>query len=138
MTPNESTSGWEKRLSSEGKLYYINHNNRTTQWDLPQESLDISGLPLPNGWEVRATPDDRMYFLDHNTRTTIFQDPRTAGRADYADANQVIVQMDEQAKLGPLPRGFEICIGKGGAVYFTNHNTKTTTWEDPRVHIANL
>ena len=114
-------TGWEKRLSPEGRLYYVNHNERTTTWDFPQEDPRIESIPLPSGWEMRATPDDRVYFVDHNTRTTTFQDPRKVARAEIF-----------KRKFGPLPRGWERCIAKGGAVYFADHNTKTTTWEDPR------
>ena len=34
--------------------------------------------------------------------------------------------------LGPLPDGWEMASTKEGQVYFMNHETKTTTWEDPR------
>ena len=34
--------------------------------------------------------------------------------------------------LGALPDGWEMATTKEGQVYFMNHETKTTTWEDPR------
>lgn len=70
-------AGWERRKQPEGRVYYVNHKNRTTQWEDPrtqgQESIDG---PLPDGWEIRLTEDGMEYFVDHNTRTTTFQDPR--------------------------------------------------------------
>ncbi|XP_014213133.1 E3 ubiquitin-protein ligase Su(dx) [Copidosoma floridanum] len=69
---------WERRVHPEGRVYYVNHRNRTTQWEDPrtqgQETMDEP--PLPDGWEIRLTEDGVRYFVDHNTRTTTFQDPR--------------------------------------------------------------
>jgi E3 ubiquitin-protein ligase NEDD4 len=36
------------------------------------------------------------------------------------------------ANLGPLPSGWEMRLTSTGRVYFVDHNTKTTTWDDPR------
>ena len=33
----------------------------------------------------------------------------------------------------PLPEGWEARRGIDGRAYYVNHNTRTTTWEDPRV-----
>ena len=38
--------------------------------------------------------------------------------------------------LGPLPDGWDMSVTKEGQVYFMNHETKTTTWEDPRKQTA--
>lgn len=32
----------------------------------------------------------------------------------------------------PLPQGFEMRYTKDGQVYFVDHNTKTTSFRDPR------
>ncbi|CAG9771972.1 unnamed protein product [Ceutorhynchus assimilis] len=73
-------SGWERRVQPEGRVYFVNHKNRTTQWEDPrtqgQEIGDIDELPLPPGWEIRYTEDNKRYFVDHNTKTTTFDDPR--------------------------------------------------------------
>lgn len=70
-------SGWEKRVMDNGRVYYVNHEHRTTQWEDPRVQIkNASNLPLPTGWEERYTPDGAKYYVDHNTRTTTFQDPR--------------------------------------------------------------
>lgn len=38
-----------------------------------------------------------------------------------------------QDPLGPLPDGWEANWTSEGVQYFIDHNTKTTTWNDPRV-----
>ena len=35
-------------------------------------------------------------------------------------------------ELGPLPAGWEKAQTPTGQIYFMNHSTKTTQWEDPR------
>lgn len=29
-------SGWEKRVQPDGRVYFVNHKNRTTQWEDPR------------------------------------------------------------------------------------------------------
>merc|ERR1712226_1060569 len=68
--------GWEKRVEPNGRVYYVNHKNRTTQWEDPRTQGQLKEEPLPQGWEMRMTENGVWYFVDHNTRTTTFQDPR--------------------------------------------------------------
>jgi hypothetical protein len=37
LSPSEAPlpPGWERRLDSRGRLYYIDHNTRTTTWQMP-------------------------------------------------------------------------------------------------------
>ena len=142
-SPSDGTrlpTGWEKRSTPEGKPYYVNHNERTTTWALPQEDPNIEPVPLPSGWEISTTQDDRAYFVDHNTRTTTFQDPKKAAEmAQHANVNHH-ANADRYAnlRLGPLPKGWEKLVSTGGAVYFADHNTRTKKWEDPRMQMSNL
>ncbi|KAK7114006.1 E3 ubiquitin-protein ligase Su(dx)-like isoform X2 [Littorina saxatilis] len=68
--------GWEKRADPNGRVYFVNHKNRTTQWEDPRTQGIMQEDPLPEGWEMRYTQEGVRYFVDHNTRTTTFQDPR--------------------------------------------------------------
>ncbi|XP_062997524.1 NEDD4-like E3 ubiquitin-protein ligase WWP2 isoform X2 [Elgaria multicarinata webbii] len=67
--------GWEKRQDN-GRVYYVNHNTRTTQWEDPRTQGMIQEPALPPGWEMKYTNERVRYFVDHNTRTTTFKDPR--------------------------------------------------------------
>ena len=61
--------GWEARQDRTGRLYFVNHNTKSTQWEDPR--------PLPLGWEVKY--DERLkrkYYVDHNNKTTAWTDPR--------------------------------------------------------------
>jgi hypothetical protein len=66
--------GWDMRRMPDGRVFYVDHNTRTTSWDDPR--LVSTRLPLPPGWERRLTPTGRPYYVDHTTRTTHWDLPR--------------------------------------------------------------
>lgn len=95
---------------------------------------------LPPGWEQRSTPEGRSYFVDHNTRTTTWVDPRRQqyirmynGQNQNTGGNSTTIQQQPVSQLGPLPSGWEMRLTNTARVYFVDHNTKTTTWDDPRL-----
>lgn len=188
--------GWERREDHLGRTYYVDHNTRQTTWIRPQTGFNEADqrtalaaqtqaertrhqnrmLPedrtgansptlserqssspssssanavsmlatgattagtgeLPAGWEQRHTPEGRPYFVDHNTRTTTWVDPR---RQQYIrmygqNAGNSTIQQQPVSQLGPLPSGWEMRLTNTARVYFVDHNTKTTTWDDPRL-----
>ncbi|XP_030072045.1 NEDD4-like E3 ubiquitin-protein ligase WWP1 isoform X3 [Microcaecilia unicolor] len=135
-------SGWEQRKDPHGRTYYVDHNTRTTTWERPQ--------PLPPGWERRVDERGRVYYVDHNTRTTTWQRPTMESVRNFeqwqSQRNHLQGAMQqfnqrylysasmllENDPLGPLPAGWERRVDSNDRVYFVNHNTKTTQWEDPR------
>ncbi|KAI1316561.1 hypothetical protein EDD11_009826 [Mortierella claussenii] len=92
---------------------------------------------LPTGWEQRLTPEGRPYYVDHNTRSTTWVDPRRQQYVRMSDPrssnSQVAVHQQPVSQLGPLPSGWEMRLTNTARVYFVDHNTKTTTWDDPRL-----
>uniref|UniRef100_A0A8C6T6K8 E3 ubiquitin-protein ligase n=1 Tax=Neogobius melanostomus TaxID=47308 RepID=A0A8C6T6K8_9GOBI len=138
---------WEQRKDPHGRTYYVDHNTRTTTWERPQ--------PLPPGWERRVDDRGRIYYVDHNTRTTTWQRPTMESvrnfeqwqsqrsqlqgamhqfnqRYLYSVRHNASMMSAENDPLGPLPPGWERRVDSNDRVYFVNHNTKTTQWEDPR------
>ncbi|XP_041824464.1 NEDD4-like E3 ubiquitin-protein ligase WWP1 isoform X1 [Melanotaenia boesemani] len=146
--PNAAASdplppGWEQRKDPHGRTYYVDHNTRTTTWERPQ--------PLPPGWERRVDDRGRIYYVDHNTRTTTWQRPTMESVRNFEQWQSQRSQLQgamhqfnqrylysasmmsaENDPLGPLPPGWERRVDSNDRVYFVNHNTKTTQWEDPR------
>ncbi|CAI8496692.1 unnamed protein product [Hanseniaspora opuntiae] len=99
-----------------------------------QASSVSSGLgELPPGWEQRYTPEGRSYFVDHNTRTTTWVDPRRQQYIRTYGPTSSVVQQQPVSQLGPLPSGWEMRLTNTARIYFVDHNTKTTTWDDPRL-----
>jgi E3 ubiquitin-protein ligase NEDD4 len=186
-------AGWERREDNLGRTYYVDHNTRSTSWQrptgastaetqrtereattaverqrhqnrtLPEDrtganspslghrqdaspsasavSMLATGATtagtgeLPPLWEQRHTPEGRAYFVDHNTRTTTWVDPRRQQYIRmYGGQNQTnSIQQQPVSQLGPLPSGWEMRLTNTARVYFVDHNTKTTTWDDPRL-----
>jgi E3 ubiquitin-protein ligase NEDD4 len=195
-------SGWERRIDPLGRTYYVDHNTRSTTWNRPaaanpQANLNAQagetnaareqnqrriladdmlennasamrptsvgpGPPaigaagttsgsaalaastnsttpgvgtLPAGWEERYTPEGRPYYVDHNTRTTTWVDPRRQQiiRVMGPGGQSSAMQPQTISQLGPLPSGWEMRLTATARVYFVDHNTKTTTWDDPRL-----
>uniref|UniRef100_A0A668AU24 E3 ubiquitin-protein ligase n=1 Tax=Myripristis murdjan TaxID=586833 RepID=A0A668AU24_9TELE len=141
QAPNAGASdplppGWEQRKDPHGRTYYVDHNTRTTTWERPQ--------PLPPGWERRVDDRGRIYYVDHNTRTTTWQRPTMESVRNFEQWQSQRSQLQgamhqfnqrylySNDPLGPLPPGWERRVDSNDRVYFVNHNTKTTQWEDPR------
>ncbi|KAM9178096.1 E3 ubiquitin-protein ligase Itchy homolog isoform 1-T1 [Mergus octosetaceus] len=139
--------GWEQRVDQHGRIYYVDHVEKRTTWDRPE--------PLPPSWERRVDNMGRIYYVDHFTRTTTWQRPTLESvrnyeqwqlqrsqlqgamqqfnqRFIYGNQDFSSMQSKEFDPLGPLPPGWEKRTDSNGRVYFVNHNTRITQWEDPR------
>lgn len=75
--------GWEMQRDHTGRPYYVDHNTRSTHWELPV-STAMAVAALPPGWEVRSNNDGRAYYVDHNTRTTTWEAPTAVRTHAYA------------------------------------------------------
>eukprot|EP01028_Stygiella_incarcerata_P012767 TRINITY_DN803_c0_g1_i2.p2 TRINITY_DN803_c0_g1~~TRINITY_DN803_c0_g1_i2.p2 ORF type:complete len:359 (+),score=85.65 TRINITY_DN803_c0_g1_i2:1222-2298(+) len=82
--------GWDVKVSSNGKKYFVNHKEKSTTWDDPRDTLADDDEELPDGWEKKTDPSTgRPYYVDHKTKKTSWTRPTktasgTAGlRAAY-------------------------------------------------------
>lgn len=75
--------GWSMQLAPNGRMFFIDHNERATTWvdprtgrpssipwhnvpsATPRSDIDQLG-PLPEGWEERVHTDGRIFFIDHS------------------------------------------------------------------------
>uniref|UniRef100_A0A8C6Q384 E3 ubiquitin-protein ligase n=1 Tax=Nothobranchius furzeri TaxID=105023 RepID=A0A8C6Q384_NOTFU len=90
--------GWEKRTDANGRVYFVHHPTRSTQWEDPRTQGLLNEKPLPEGWEMRFTVDGIPYFVDHNRRTTTYIDPRT-GKSSLENGPQITYVRDFKAKV---------------------------------------
>lgn len=90
--------GWEKRTDTNGRVYFVHHTTRKTQWEDPRTQGLLNDKPLPEGWEMRFTVDGIPYFVDHNRRTTTYMDPRT-GKSSLENGPQITYVRDFKAKV---------------------------------------
>lgn len=89
--------------------------------------------PLPPRWSMQVAPNGRTFFIDHAARRTTWIDPRN-GRASPMPNQTRRIEDD----LGPLPEGWEERVHTDGRVFYIDHNTRTTQWEDPRLSNPNI
>ncbi len=115
--------GWEKQVDNKGRMYYLDHNTHTTTWVRPVTNAspldnDEDHPPLPGGWEWRIDSKGRKYYLDHNHTH------------DNMDAPASTRCCGEGTRASSC--GLEIRVLPGNrSTYFVDHNTRTTTWQDP-------
>lgn len=93
--------------------------------DAPSRGLG----PLPAGWEERFTSEGRPYYV--SGRTTTWVDPRRQRHVGAGPNGPTLTAQPEP--LGPLPSGWEMRLTSTGRMYFVDHKTKITSWDDPRV-----
>ncbi|XP_013114572.2 E3 ubiquitin-protein ligase Nedd-4 isoform X5 [Stomoxys calcitrans] len=105
------------------------NNAATTEQAAPSADEE----PLPPRWSMQVAPNGRTFFIDHASRRTTWIDPRN-GRASPMPNQTRRVEDD----LGPLPEGWEERVHTDGRVFYIDHNTRTTQWEDPRLSNPNI
>lgn len=101
------------------------------------QSNTSSADGLPEGWGLQIAPNGRVFFIDHNAKSTTWVDPRT-GRASAmphqtGNIGNIHTPVGLDGDLGPLPEGWEERVHTDGRIFFIDHNTRTTQWEDPRL-----
>ncbi|XP_017754016.1 PREDICTED: E3 ubiquitin-protein ligase NEDD4 isoform X3 [Eufriesea mexicana] len=105
------------------------------QIDSPKPVVPVPSTDgLPPGWGMLIAPNGRLFFIDHMSRTTTWIDPRT-GRPSSIPNNigPSTTPRSDLDQLGPLPEGWEERVHTDGRIFFIDHNTRTTQWEDPRM-----
>ncbi|KAK1150049.1 E3 ubiquitin-protein ligase NEDD4-like isoform X2 [Acipenser oxyrinchus oxyrinchus] len=107
-------AGWEEKQDSKGRIYYVNHNSRTTTWMRPVIQTTIEAV------QAMTCQSPTMY---HPPQLS----PETSPQHSVAQKSKY--------ESGFLPAGWELRSAPNGRPFFIDHNTKTTTWEDPRLKI---
>ncbi|KAK0043097.1 WW domain-containing oxidoreductase [Biomphalaria pfeifferi] len=83
---DELPPGWEERVTTDGKVYYANHETKNTQWKHPitGKKKVVKG-DLPFGWEKNITEDGTVFYVDHVNQKTTYTDPRLAFAEEVKD-----------------------------------------------------
>ncbi|XP_032368570.1 membrane-associated guanylate kinase, WW and PDZ domain-containing protein 3 isoform X1 [Etheostoma spectabile] len=88
---------------------------------VPEEEDDDERPPLVNGLPDHKEGADWRKAVPSYTQSSSTMDFRTWSSLPRDDS------------LEPLPLNWEMAYTETGMVYFIDHNTKTTTWLDPRL-----
>ncbi|KAK6113822.1 WW domain family protein [Brugia pahangi] len=122
------------------------------------KSCDLDCEPSKH-FEPNYTPQGQPYFIDNTTEVTYWSEPRAksqsldpmalvASESPMMERQQQQQQQQQQSilqptapvsqtelddGLGPLPDGWAKRYDQNGEVYFVDHNSRETTWYDPRI-----
>lgn len=134
--------GWEERRDQNGRIYYVNHCTKSTQWERPSAPAanesspshvieengsatpssrcnDPPPLPQRSSGQAGVTPPRRPPNLNRpNGR-------RSGG--NESNRNRNIKNATD------LPSGYEMKITDQGQIYFLHVPTGVSTWHDPRI-----
>ncbi|XP_016428323.1 membrane-associated guanylate kinase, WW and PDZ domain-containing protein 2-like [Sinocyclocheilus rhinocerous] len=94
--------------------------------------------PVINGNGVAITPEsseheDKSTDASGEMPTTCPSETSTDAPREETEPPKSPPKPDENDELGPLPDNWEMAYTEKGEVYFIDHNTKTTSWLDPRL-----
>ncbi|XP_054129608.1 membrane-associated guanylate kinase, WW and PDZ domain-containing protein 2 isoform X4 [Melozone crissalis] len=97
--------------------------------------------PVVNGNDVTVTPESSEHEEKSTAVSGEASTTQPCSAPGYGQPEEAKEDMDvtkqtkpeENDDLGPLPDNWEMAYTEKGEVYFIDHNTKTTSWLDPRL-----
>uniref|UniRef100_A0A673IE61 HECT-type E3 ubiquitin transferase n=1 Tax=Sinocyclocheilus rhinocerous TaxID=307959 RepID=A0A673IE61_9TELE len=130
--------GWEERKDNKGRMYYVNHNNRSTTWTRPILQVANGHLSEPQVRRPRSLSSPTVTLsspLEGANNAQIrravkdtFSNPQSPQPSPYSSPKS-----QHKANQSFLPPGWEMRIAPNGRPFFIDHNSRITTWEDPRL-----
>uniref|UniRef100_A0A8C5B609 HECT-type E3 ubiquitin transferase n=1 Tax=Gadus morhua TaxID=8049 RepID=A0A8C5B609_GADMO len=148
LTPPILPTGWEERKDGKGRTYFVNHNSRSTTWTRPviqaspsTSSASGSTSHLHEPPQVRrarslssptvtlSTPIEGANNIQVRrvVKDTV-SNPQTPQPSPYSSPKS-----QHKPQQSFLPPGWEMRIAPNGRPFFIDHNSRNTTWEDPRL-----
>uniref|UniRef100_A0A7N6AJ86 Membrane-associated guanylate kinase, WW and PDZ domain-containing protein 1 n=1 Tax=Anabas testudineus TaxID=64144 RepID=A0A7N6AJ86_ANATE len=128
------------RPSSEGKRRRNKSVSNMEKANIEPPEEEEEERPVVNGNGIAVTPESS----EHEDKSTDASGD-IAPQSNQAEATTEVPKDDGQSpkitvakpeendELGPLPDNWEMAYTEKGEVYFIDHNTKTTSWLDPRL-----
>ncbi|XP_078099081.1 LOW QUALITY PROTEIN: membrane-associated guanylate kinase, WW and PDZ domain-containing protein 2a [Sander vitreus] len=128
------------RPTSEGKRKRNKSVSNMEKASIEPPEEEEEERPVVNGNGVAVTPESS----EHEDKSTdasgdiapqgiLAEAPPEAPKDDGQSPKMTLPKPDENDELGPLPDNWEMAYTEKGEVYFIDHNTKTTSWLDPRL-----
>ena len=85
--------------------------------------------PLPEGWESGIDPLGLTYYVNHHTCSITRNRPSPNQLFDH----QAPEGETNTTSLGSLSSGWDERRTSDGRLYYVDHNTRITTWDNPRL-----
>ncbi|KAK1785400.1 hypothetical protein P4O66_018783, partial [Electrophorus voltai] len=134
--------GWEERQDNLGRTYYVNHENRTTQWSRPTIQDVQREAEQTHSTHTQHPFITRRQISEHEETSDPRESPEPQGHGSRRGSLQMLAV--EEYPVHPmmvpttpgLPPGWEQKRDSKGRVYYINHNSRTTTWTRPLVQVG--
>ncbi|XP_072030008.1 E3 ubiquitin-protein ligase SMURF2-like [Amphiura filiformis] len=151
--PNELPEGWEERTSTSGRVYFVNHLTRITQWDRPTRPASEMASPSTSTTGIsRATSSPQIPVQEVSTSSSGSSSSNGGGRRSALSRRSLHEESTSNAlcrrqssrlrnymnrstlhQVIDLPEGYEQRTTAQGQVYFLHIETGISTWHDPRL-----
>ncbi|KAI4826260.1 hypothetical protein KUCAC02_021901, partial [Chaenocephalus aceratus] len=85
--------------------------------------------------EDKSTDASGEVAVETSSQAPAFVEPPSEGEEAPKSPSKSPIKIPDpdEEELGPLPDNWEMAYTEKGEVYFIDHNTKTTSWLDPRL-----
>lgn len=123
----------------------ISRNSEPTAKANDQDKETPSEAPaLPPPWSqhyLNTSGRIRVFFWNHITKTSTFKDPRSRPQPTpkrLTESEPAVASIEQSTSKGKgkakdaMPKGWDKSQTPSGKEYYINHNTRTTTYQDPR------
>uniref|UniRef100_A0A3B1K9U6 E3 ubiquitin-protein ligase n=1 Tax=Astyanax mexicanus TaxID=7994 RepID=A0A3B1K9U6_ASTMX len=128
---NDLPDGWEERRTASGRIQYLNHITRSTQWERPTRPASEYSSP---GRPLSCLVDENTPIMTPNGAAGVQAgDLRVQERRVRSQRHRNYMSRTHLHTPPDLPEGYEQRTTQQGQVYFLHTQTGVSTWHDPRV-----
>jgi len=134
--PLDLPEGWEERRTNSGRVYYVNHCLRTTQWDRPTRPASEIGCSNSNNLfsSDSASPAPTVSTTPLVTPTTpLVTPPLSSPRVVPPTTKARFLARTVLHQPPDLPEGYEMRTTAQGQIYFHHLVSGVSSWHDPRL-----
>ncbi|XP_013362395.1 PREDICTED: membrane-associated guanylate kinase, WW and PDZ domain-containing protein 1 isoform X5 [Chinchilla lanigera] len=96
------------------------------------ENEEEDDVPEMNSSFTADSGDQDEHALQEAALSSVNSSIAAAPITDPSQKFPQYLPLSAEDNLGPLPENWEMAYTENGEVYFIDHNTKTTSWLDPR------
>eukprot|EP00092_Neocalanus_flemingeri_P007377 GFUD01007965.1.p1 GENE.GFUD01007965.1~~GFUD01007965.1.p1 ORF type:complete len:951 (+),score=202.95 GFUD01007965.1:231-3083(+) len=133
--PLDLPEGWEERRTNSGRVYYVNHYLRTTQWERPTRPASEISCLAQNVFSDDASPALPPSTVTTGAPSTPLAAPSTPSPSMGAPPTTKARFLARTVLHQPpdLPAGYEMRTTAQGQIYFHHLGSGVSSWHDPRL-----
>ncbi|CAL1527475.1 unnamed protein product [Lymnaea stagnalis] len=122
--PNELPEGWEERRTTNGRVHYVNHVTRTTQWERPTRPAAETARPM----SMVGTPRNGGDNIPSPASSASLSSNRGTGHmSSHSSSTSLTTRDTSVSSSSGVTNGTSGSQGGGGGSSNTNSDTTTST-----------